>query len=74
MMNTATKAEKLDSHNQWHAARIGRDERERKQAEAAMLSRLHGCFKPQHHADAERFAIPAFRGETLPELDGPMPE
>lgn len=64
----------LDSHSQWHAARIGREIRESHGSEDAVKTRIKDAFGLTYFDDAIRFAIPAFLGEKVPDLDGPRPE
>lgn len=63
----------LDSYEQWHAARIGRETRNENRILSEGLERLSGVYGQQYLSDAERFFRPAFLGLPIPSMDGPMP-
>lgn len=70
-MTVLRKRGKLHSHDQWYAAKIGKEEREKGSAEDVAVKRMNGVFPVDLLHDAERFFLPAFRGEDVPDMDGP---
>lgn len=65
---------RLDSYEQWHCGRIGSEVRLSGGTQAQLVERVHGVYDEPFRADAMRFALAAFNGEPVPELDGPHPD
>ncbi len=63
---------KLHSYSQFYAMRVGQQERAKGSTEQDAIARIEGIFPPDMQIDAKRFFLPAFRGEAVPENDGPI--
>lgn len=65
---------KKNGYDQWFAAKVGKEEREKGTAPEAAHARLKDTYVPAYLGDVERFFWPAFLGEAVPPVDGPVVE
>ena len=66
---------KLHSHDQWYMANKGRTERLNGNTEvqaAVVLHDLVNNFGHKYKDDIEKFFYPSYRGEEIPDMDGPL--